>query len=52
LEHLLEVVEDFTAAADGVAEPLEPQRHDHELLDVDVVVGVLAAVEDVHHRGR
>ena len=25
-------------------------RHDHELLQVDVVVGVRAAVEDVHHR--
>jgi hypothetical protein len=24
--------------------------HDHELLEVDVVVGVRAAVEDVHHR--
>ena len=29
------------AAADG---------HDHELLKVDLVVGVGAAVEDVHHR--
>ena len=27
-----------------------PQRHDHELLEVDRVVGVGAAVEDVHHR--
>src|SRR5690606_16527558 len=25
---------------------------DHEFLDVDVVVGVLAAVDDVHHRHR
>ena len=25
-------------------------RRDHELLDVDVAVGVGAAVEDVHHR--
>ena len=25
-------------------------RHDHELLEVDLVVGVRAAVEDVHHR--
>ncbi len=49
-EHLLEVVEDLGAAAEGVAEAVEAQRHDHELLDVDRVVGVLAAVEDVHHR--
>ena len=31
---------------------LEAQRHDHELLHVDGVVGVRAAVDDVHHRGR
>ena len=29
-----------------------PERHDHEFLEIDVVVGVLAAVEDVHHRHR
>jgi hypothetical protein len=29
-----------------------PDRHDHELLDVDAVVGMGAAVEDVHHRHR
>ena len=27
-------------------------RHDHEFLEVDAVVGVNAAVEDVHHRHR
>jgi hypothetical protein len=27
-------------------------RHDHEFLDVQAVVGVLAAVDDVHHRHR
>ena len=27
-------------------------RHDHELLHVDVVVGMRAAVDDVHHRHR
>ena len=27
-------------------------RHEHELLQVDVVVGVHAAVDDVHHRDR
>ena len=29
-----------------------PTGHDHELLEVDGVVGVRAAVEDVHHRHR
>ena len=50
VQHLLEVVEDLAAAAEGVAERVEAQRHDHELLHVDRVVGVLAAVDDVHHR--
>ena len=27
-------------------------RHEHELLEVDVVVGVGPAVDDVHHRDR
>ena len=51
VEHLLERVEDFAATADRVAKPLDAQRHDHELLHVDRVVGMLAAVDDVHHRG-
>ncbi len=47
-EHGLEVVEDLGAAAEGLGEALGPEGDDHELLDVDVVVGVRAAVEDVH----
>ncbi len=31
---------------------LDAQRHDHELLHVHGVVGVRAAVDDVHHGGR
>ena len=31
---------------------IEAQGHDHELLHVNVVVGVRAAVDDVHHGGR
>ena len=34
------------------AEAGRADRHDHELLEVDVRVGVRAAVEDVHHRHR
>ena len=44
-------MEDFGAHAKGVGEGLGADRHDHELLEVDVVVGVGAAVEDVHHGG-
>ena len=51
LEHLFEVVKDLAAATDRLGKALEAQRHDHELLHVHGVVGVLAAVDDVHHRG-
>ena len=49
-EHLLEHVVDLGAPAQRLGEGRRAHRHDHELLQVDVVVGVLAAVEDVHHR--
>jgi hypothetical protein len=51
LEHAFEGVEDFDAPAQGVGEGLGADGHDHELLEVDVRVGVGAAVEDVHHGG-
>ena len=35
-----------------VGEGLDADRHDHELLEVGRVLGVLAAVEDVEHRDR
>ena len=50
LEHALEVMKHFAAAAKCVAELFKAQRHDHEFLHVDGVIGVLAAVDDVHHR--
>jgi hypothetical protein len=43
-------VEDFGADLQGVAETFGARGDDHELLEVHVVVGVRAAVEDVHHR--
>ncbi len=52
LQHGFQVMEDLGAHAQGVGEVLGADRLDHELLDVDVVVGVLAAVDDVHHRHR
>ncbi|MNE33035.1 hypothetical protein D3C80_1266770 [compost metagenome] len=45
-------MEDLGAHAQGVGEVLGANRLHHELLDVDVVIGVLAAVDDVHHRHR
>ena len=51
VQHFFQIMEHLAAAADGVAEAVETQRHDHELLHVHGVVGVRAAVDDVHHRG-
>ncbi len=52
LQHGLETVVDLGADAQRLLEAAGADRHDHELLQVDVVVGVLAAVHDVHHRHR
>ena len=48
----LERVEDLGDHADALGEALRADRHDHEFLEVDLVVGVLAAVDDVGHRHR
>ena len=45
-------VEDLGAGPQRVAERGHADRHDHELLEVGGVLGVLAAVEDVEHRDR
>ena len=52
LQDLLERVVDLGAHAQTLGERGRAYRHDHELLQVDVVVRVHAAVEDVHHRHR
>ena len=51
-EHLLQGVEDFDAHAQRFGELRGAERGDHELLQVHRVVGVRAAVDDVHHRDR
>ena len=45
-------MEDLGADPEGVRKSIGGNRSDHELLEVDRVVGVLAAVEDIHHRDR
>ena len=50
VQHALEGVVDLGAPAQALGKARGAHRHDHELLEVDVVVGVHAAVEDVHHR--
>ena len=44
--------EDLGPGAQGLAVGRHPDGHDHELLEVGRVLGVLAAVEDVEHRDR
>ncbi|MNS75658.1 hypothetical protein D3C72_1091850 [compost metagenome] len=51
-QDLLQGVEHFGAVAHGLAEALGAHGDDHELLQVQAVVGVRAAVDDVHHRHR
>ena len=50
LEHAFQSVEDLDAPAQRFGERFRADGHDHEFLEVHVVVGVGAAVEDVHHR--
>ncbi len=52
VQRALERVEDFGPHAQALREARRAIGHDHELLKVDLVVGVRAAVEDVHHRHR
>ncbi len=51
-ERLLQRVEDLGADPQALGEARGPSRDDHELLEVDRVVGVSAAVQHVHHRHR
>ena len=52
-QQLLQHMEDLGPHAQGITEALGAQGHDHEFLDVQVVGGVGAAVDDVHHgRGQ
>ena len=52
LQHRLEGVVDLGTLLQRLTERRRADRRDHELLDVDVGVGMRAAVEDVHHRHR
>ncbi len=52
VEELFQGMENLGAATQSLAEGIGPHRHDHEFLDIQAVVGVFAAVDDVHHRHR
>ena len=42
-------MKDFRAVAQGLTEATRPHGLDHEFLNIDVVIRVLPAVQDVHH---
>jgi hypothetical protein len=50
VDDLLEGMERLGTVAKGFTEGRSAHRNDHELLQVEVVVGVSTAVDDVHHR--
>ena len=52
MKRRLQRVVDLGADAHAIGEARRAGRNDHELLKVDLVVGVRAAVEDIHHRHR
>ena len=49
LEDALQGVEDLGAHLEGLFEAAGAHRHNHELLDLNIVGGMGAAVENVHH---
>ena len=51
-QDLFEVMEHLGAHAQAFREGVRADRHDHELLDVDGVVCVGTAIDDVHHGHR
>ena len=50
LQRVLQRMKHFGAHAHGFGDARGAHRHDHEFLEVDRIVGVHAAVDDVHHR--
>ena len=52
LQGLLQAVEDLGAHAQALGEGVSAGGQDHEFLDVDGIVSVRAAIDDVHHRHR
>src|SRR5439155_8912458 len=52
LQHGFQRVKYRDAVTQRLAKTWRTQRQDHEFLDIDIVVGVGAAVYGVHHRDR
>ena len=52
VQRLLECLEYLDTHAQPFGKARRADRHDHEFLEVDGVVGMHAAIDDVHHRDR
>jgi hypothetical protein len=52
VQQLLQRVKDLGTTTQRLAERTLTHRKNHELLEIETVVGVLATVDDVHHRYR
>ena len=50
MQHGLKVVKNFHAAAQSLTKGIHTNGLDHEFLNVDVVVGMGPAIENIHHR--
>ena len=52
MQALLQGMKNLRAAAQSLGEARRADRHHHEFLEIDRIVGMGAAVQDVHHRHR
>src|SRR5439155_18052206 len=50
VQNLLQMMKGLHAGSKSIGECVEPRWDDHELLDVQSIVGMGAAVDHVHHR--
>src|SRR5207253_10017315 len=49
LQYAFQGVEYLDSPAKGLREGGSAYRHDHELLKINIVIGVRATIQDVHH---
>lgn len=50
-EDFFEGVKDFSGPTDGFFERRSADGHDHKFLDIEGIVGVFTAIDDIAHRG-
>ena len=52
LEGLFQAVENLGPHAQALSKAVRAGGKDHEFLDIDWIIGMCAAIDDVHHRHR